>query len=156
MVDERGSRCVLADLGVAVPGPTFRYAKPGKESADYPYYSPEYIKTGEITYASDVYCVGLLFLELLAGKLLFTVSGGFRGFVSSFQVAPDSVEFFDGAAGWGLGVQAGFARLVSRCLAEYPALRSPLVELQQELVRLRAAGVETPAQFSWKSGGHSP
>lgn len=52
-------------------GPTYRYALPtSTEGTHYPYYAPEYRLSGEVTYASDVYCVGLLMVSALLIVLL--------------------------------------------------------------------------------------
>lgn len=97
----------------------------------YPYFSPENRLYGEVSRPGDIYCLGLLLLELLGGVLLDQVPNGelWQNYVARFTAAltPDQEAFADTRVSWDAREAGALARLAARCLARDPKDR-PVVE----------------------------
>lgn len=126
------TRCVVGDLGTAVRGPHTLYAVPTDIAAAYPYYAPEYLATGRVTYATDVYCTGLLLLEILSGRLLY-VELDRPAFIAAFMLDATSVSFRDPLVVWDDAAADRLARTAVACLAADPDMRPTMHDVLRSL-----------------------
>jgi len=107
------------------------------------YMDPEYISSGQASFSSDVYSLGMLMLNMITGKAA-------TGDVTCRDVAEDAVEgkndsFVDENAGqWPLHHALAFARLALRC-AERQGHRRPDLE-HDVLPALEMLYAECPIQ----------
>ncbi|MFF1792076.1 protein kinase [Kitasatospora sp. NPDC058243] len=67
----RGDRTVIADFGIARPGCDARLTVPGMVLGTAAYQAPEQASTGTVTASADLYALGVVLYECLAGKLPF-------------------------------------------------------------------------------------
>lgn len=113
--------------GIAVRGPVVTFEVPA-DHHDYPYFAPEYRRRGETTYAGDVYCLGLLILELIGGGLL---GQDWASYVADFTsvTAEERELFVDDRVSWDSREAHALANLAARCLVADPAARPALQEL---------------------------
>ncbi|MFF3008203.1 protein kinase [Kitasatospora sp. NPDC057940] len=67
----RGDRTVIADFGIARPGCDARLTVPGMVLGTAAYQAPEQASTGTVTASADLYALGVVLYECLAGQLPF-------------------------------------------------------------------------------------
>ncbi|GAA2248782.1 MULTISPECIES: serine/threonine protein kinase [Kitasatospora] len=67
----RGEQVVIADFGIARPGCNARLTVPGMVLGTAAYQAPEQASTGTVTASADLYAVGVVLYECLAGSLPF-------------------------------------------------------------------------------------
>ncbi|MFD5465771.1 protein kinase [Kitasatospora sp. NPDC127059] len=67
----RGDRTVIADFGIARPGCDARLTVPGVVLGTAAYQAPEQASTGTVTASADLYALGVVLHECLAGQLPF-------------------------------------------------------------------------------------
>jgi hypothetical protein len=126
----------LTDFGIAklldVPAVTRASAVLGTAH----YLAPEQATGGEITPATDVYALGVVLYEMLAGRRPFLGRGLVQVAMQHVHVAPPPLTRLNPA------VSASLAGLVARALAKDPALRfadgTALAEALREEARPRA------------------
>ncbi|MFD7902981.1 serine/threonine protein kinase [Kitasatospora sp. NPDC059747] len=66
-----GDRTVIADFGIARPGSDARLTVPGMVLGTAAYQAPEQASTGPVTGSADLYALGVVLYECLAGRLPF-------------------------------------------------------------------------------------
>jgi len=116
-----GPRAVVADFGLAQPAA----AGTGCGHGTRPYVAPELLGGGRVTPASDVYALGVVILEVVAGRL------------------PDSRPQGLPAAMAAAALPAGWRRTLERCLAASPGDRP---QSAGAVARHLAAGLSPPPQ----------
>ncbi|MBV6701562.1 protein kinase [Kitasatospora aureofaciens] len=67
----RGGQTVIADFGIARPGCDARLTVPGVVLGTAAYQAPEQASTGTVTASADLYALGVVLYECLAGRLPF-------------------------------------------------------------------------------------
>ncbi|MFI9330094.1 protein kinase [Kitasatospora sp. NPDC052868] len=67
----RADRTVIADFGIARPGCDARLTVPGMVLGTAAYQAPEQASTGTVTASADLYALGVVLYECLAGRLPF-------------------------------------------------------------------------------------
>lgn len=100
-----GARVVITDFGLAGP---LGAAAAGKVAGTPNYIAPEVWKGGAPTPASDVYALGVILYEMLAGRLPFAAGSAWKERLNARPAAP-------GGGRWD--------RIVLRCLSPDPARR---------------------------------
>jgi serine/threonine protein kinase len=113
MIDGHG-RARLTDFGLAVES----QAAPSRDSAGTALYmSPEQLAGGEITFKSDLYSLGLIFYEMVAGRRFFQ-AGSLEELRSQHRA--DRLPRLSALSGQ---VDPVFGRIVAQCLDEHPQAR---------------------------------
>ena len=146
-----GRHALVADFGIARDatrstdrtGPGFTLGTPA-------YMAPEQILGGTIDQRTDIYAVGLLGYELLAGRTPFVTEGRHEMMLAHLEKAPPE-----------LGKVAAetpprLAMVLMRCLAKRPEERWQSAEELLEQLELRGtpdAGVSTSRRSRWHRAG---
>jgi DNA-binding winged helix-turn-helix (wHTH) protein len=151
---ERGTdRVVLADFGVAALQesgrmPEGRLTRAGEQFGDPRYRSPEQILGVSLTSASDIYSLGILAYQLLAGRSPYEPSTAQELAQAHISAAPLELQALRQE------VPAEVAAAVARCLAKRPEDRPTADELAR-LLRSSDAPAEDarpvePGSSSWR------
>lgn len=139
-----GSRAVLGDMGVSAglegDADTITFSPP---EGDYIYWAPEYAAKGEASLAADVYCFGLILLELYMGTLLYLKPGFAARAAALFTAGKDVSLLADSTVTWDNGCRDAFAQLAGRCLQDNRYDRPTAAECVVALTAL--ATTSTPA-----------
>ncbi len=133
MLDEDGN-AALTDFGLA-KGPAYTVlTKPGQVMGTLDYLAPELIKGAQATPASDVYALGCVVFECLAGHAPFAEKAVFQVAVAHLEEeAPDPCAGRDDCP-------EGLAWAVLRALEKDPARRPSTATAYAQMIRL-ASGV---------------
>jgi len=79
----------------------------------YAYIDPEYMRTGQVSFSSDIYSLGMLLLQMIAGKSMHDVD--IQDIVEN-AVESGNASFVDEAAGeWPFACAMAFAKLGLQC-----------------------------------------
>lgn len=130
---EKGTgRIVLTDFGVAAIHDTGREEIPrltvqGQVLGDAPYVSPEHLKGEPLTELADIYSLGVLGYEILAGR------GPYDADSAAALVAAHLGEEPADLGALRPGVDPGLASLLRRCLAKEPRYRPAAVQVARAL-----------------------
>lgn len=121
---ENGVRAVITDFGLAVSSVGSRAAQlkggiDGKRAGTPEYMSPEQLKHGETTEASDIYSFGVSMYVTLTGELPFSAAGGMRGAMQRLGNRPTPPNSYLS------NLDKYWSTLLLRCLANDPAKRFP-------------------------------
>jgi hypothetical protein len=139
-----GVRPVIMDFGLARPlETTSRLSRSGKKivAGTIGYMAPEQLDGRRATEASDVYALGVVFFEMLTGRLPFTGATALAAAVEAITLAPPAL----GA----LGVKAplAFDAVVARCLQVEPGQR--FASAAQVIPALRAPSPHPTWRRGW-------
>lgn len=107
-------RVTLVDFGIAYSPTQDPLTEAGEVVGTPSYISPEYLTGGELTPASDVYSLGIVAYQCLAGRLPYS---GTTGKVIAGHLDPQPPTLPQGTA------PSEVARVVTRCLAREPGER---------------------------------
>ena len=134
-------RAILTDFGIAWDSSDTRLTQAGKSVGSPAYMSPEQISGRTADHRSDLYSLGVVFFQALAGRPPFEGDSAVSiAYQHVRDVAPSVAEIQE-------GVPSRAARVVSRLLEKEPGARYPsAAELLPELWRL--AGRHAPAESS--------
>lgn len=120
----------VADFGLAKAiGPNdFTITQPGEIVGSVHYFSPEQAKGEALSPASDLYSLGIVAYQMLAGDVPFRGDSAVTVALAHIQQEPPTLEALQSIA------SAGLARIVHRLLQKDPALRyASAVELDAAL-----------------------
>ena len=154
LTENRTDRVLLTDFGIAALMETGasmapRLTQAGVRVGDPRYVSPEQVKGEPATEQSDIYALGILAYEVLAGRGPYDTSGPVDLALAHLERAPRPLRQLRS------DVDAPFEQLIERCLAKQPAHRpraqevvaalnevepeprGPLGEFMRELARRR-------------------
>lgn len=144
--DQESERALLADFGIAaLLEPTgeqaTRLTTAGQVLGDPTHMSPEQLREEPITEAVDIYALGVVGYELLAGRGPYDGKSPVQLITAHLQSEPRPLEELRG------GVPADLADLLRRCLNKDPAKRPRAADLVRVLraAQAPAAGVGAPA-----------
>ncbi|MFJ3218286.1 protein kinase [Kitasatospora sp. NPDC086801] len=132
-----GDRTVIADFGIARPGCDARLTVPGMVLGTAAYQAPEQASTGTVTASADLYALGVVLYECLAGKLPFDGETALEMILKHLtEPVPPLPE----------DVPAPVWALVERAMAKEPGERWPDAAAMAAAVRnaLAPAGEKTP------------
>jgi len=113
-----GERVKVLDFGIARVAGGVRLTKTGAVLGTPEYMSPEQAIGGEVGPASDLYSLGVVLFEALAGRLPFLGSGARLLMQHAFEAAPNLADVAP-------TVPADLAAVVMRLLAKVPGSRFP-------------------------------
>lgn len=138
LYEEETGRVFLADFGIAATLVTgeeepARLTTRGHVIGDLRYRSPEQLRGGEITELADIYGLGLLGFELLAGESPFDVASASELVTAHLQQPPRRPSSL------GVDVDDDLEQLLLRCLAKEPAHRPAAADVVRQLRPLRGA-----------------
>ncbi len=131
MLDEQGT-ALLTDFGLAKGRAYTVLTKPGQVMGTLDYLAPELIKGLPATPASDVYALGCVVFECLAGKAPFAEKSVFQVGIAHLEEEPP-----DPAAGRD-DVPEGLSWAVLRALEKDPADRPPTATAYAQMISLSA------------------
>jgi hypothetical protein len=117
-----GVRPVIMDFGLARPlETTSRLSRSGKKlvAGTVGYMAPEQLDGRRASEASDVYALGVVFFEMLTGRLPFAGTTALAAAVEAITLAPPSVRAH------GVEAPPAFDAVVARCLQVDPGQRFP-------------------------------
>lgn len=98
------------------------------------YLDPEYFLTHKLTDKSDVYSIGVVFLELLTG--MHAISHG-KNIVREVKTGDTMVSLIDKRMEpWSMETAERFFSLALRCSHDSPDMRPPMAEVVKELEAL--------------------
>jgi serine/threonine protein kinase len=122
MLETESDRVVLMDFGLAaLAAPevtsTVRLTKPGERLGDPSHMSPEQLRGGPVTQASDIYAFGVLAYEVLTGAGPFRARSDAEVGAAHLSAEPPPLQELRS------DVEPGLAALVRRCLAKSPEHR---------------------------------
>ncbi|MGH2661230.1 MAG: serine/threonine-protein kinase [Actinomycetota bacterium] len=131
MLDEQGT-ALLTDFGLAKGRAYTVLTKPGQVMGTLDYLAPELIKGLPATPASDIYALGCVVYECLAGKAPFAEKSVFQvGIAHLEEEPPDPTTGRDDAT-------EGLAWAVLRALEKDPASRPPTATAYAQMISLAA------------------
>lgn len=112
-------RMKVADFGIARAVAAVGNTAPGIVLGTVHYLSPEQATGGPATYASDVYALGVVIYEMLAGRVPFEADSAVGVAMKIAHEAPESLRSQNAA------VPAGLVTIVDRAMAHDQAARYP-------------------------------
>lgn len=130
---EKGTgRIVLTDFGIAAVQDTGREETPrltaqGQVLGDVPYVSPEHLKGEPLTELADIYSLGVLGYEILAGRGPYDADSARALRVAHLREEPADLTDLRP------GVDPEFASLLRRCLAKNPRHRPAAAQVARSL-----------------------
>ncbi|MDI2125060.1 serine/threonine protein kinase [Yinghuangia seranimata] len=130
---------VLADFGIAAPGFDPRLTESGIVLGTAHYQAPEAAARGETTAAVDLYSLGVVLYECLAGQVPFDGDTAFEVVYKHLSEPPPPLPG---------DVPEGLRALVARALAKSPAARWPDAETMADAVRALLAEGGVPGEAS--------
>jgi hypothetical protein len=137
----QGERVKVLDFGIARVLGGARLTATGAVLGTPEYMSPEQAIGGEVGPASDLYSLGVVLFEALAGRLPFLGSGARLLMQHAFEPAPDLADVAP-------GVPADLVAVVMRLLAKVPGARFPDAHaLMAALAAMRPAAVAAGASL---------
>lgn len=110
---------VLADLGLAFMEDSPRLTQTGTVMGTPHYLSPEQINSAKVDGRADIYALGVLLFELLAGRPPFTADVPWDVFGMHLEETPPPITDFR------TGLAAETKAVIDRCLQKNPADRFP-------------------------------
>ncbi|MGE0711129.1 MAG: protein kinase [Planctomycetota bacterium] len=127
---DRAGRAKLSDFGLARALDATRVTRPGSVLGTPAYMAPELAEGGEASVASEVYAVGALLHELLAGEPPFRGESALAVLHQHLNATPPPLE----------GVPARVQAIVARALAKRPGERYPsATAMRDDLIAARAS-----------------
>jgi tRNA A-37 threonylcarbamoyl transferase component Bud32 len=137
-VENRTARAVLGDFGIAAllesgAASAARLTAVGVKLGETRYMSPEQIRGEQVTEQSDVYALGILAYEVLAGRGPYEAKSDAQMIAAHLQKEPLKLRDLRGE------VDAAVAALVERCLAKDPNRRPRAQEIAGALSATTAA-----------------
>ncbi|MFD4656112.1 protein kinase [Kitasatospora sp. NPDC058444] len=129
----RGDRTVIADFGVARPACDVRLTVPGMVLGTAAYQAPEQASTGTVTTSADLYALGVVLYECLAGRLPY------EGETALEVILKHLTEPVPPLPG---DVPAPVRALVERAMAKEPGERWPDAATMAAAVRRALAAAE--------------
>ncbi|MEU1290109.1 serine/threonine-protein kinase, partial [Kitasatospora sp. NPDC005856] len=129
----RGDRTVIADFGIARPACDARLTVPGMVLGTAAYQAPEQASTGTVTASADLYALGVVLYECLAGRLPY------EGETALEMILKHLTEPVPPLPG---DVPAPVWALVERAMAKEPGERWPDAATMAAAVRQALAAVE--------------
>lgn len=144
LIEAESGRAYVADFGVAaamsreVGAETTKLTGTGMVLGTPVYMSPEQAAADEVTPKSDVYSLGVLAYELLAGELPFTAATPMGWAAAHLRDAPTPL------AERRADVSPEVVLLVDRCLAKEPGARPPADEVARGMLPSLASEVQWP------------
>ena len=97
--------------------PTRTQTEPGKVMGTVDYMSPEQVRGQEADHRSDIFAVGMILYEMLAGRRAFQGQSAVEAMNAILkEEPPDLLEIND-------KISPGLARVVNHCLEKNPALK---------------------------------
>ncbi|MFJ7907298.1 serine/threonine protein kinase [Kitasatospora sp. NPDC096204] len=129
----RGDRTVIADFGIARPACDARLTVPGMVLGTAAYQAPEQASTGTVTASADLYALGVVLYECLAGRLPY------EGETALEVILKHLTEPVPPLPG---DVPAPVWALVERAMAKEPGERWPDAATMATAVRRALAAVE--------------
>ncbi|WP_369184999.1 serine/threonine protein kinase [Streptomyces sp. Y1] len=129
--DQAGAgRTVIADFGIARPGCDARLTVPGMVLGTAAYQAPEQASSGTVTASADLYALGVVLYECLAGRLPFDGETALEVILKHLtEPVPPLPE----------GVPAPVGALVARAMAKEPGERWPDAATMAAAVRAALA-----------------
>jgi serine/threonine protein kinase len=138
MLDERGD-AALTDFGLAKGRAYTVLTRPGQVMGTLDYLAPELIKGGKATARSDVYALGCVVFECLAGHAPFAEKAVFQVAIAHLEEEPPD------PCGRRDDCPDGLPWAVLRALEKDPSQRPPTATAYARMVAL-AAGVGPPSR----------
>ncbi len=126
-------RIKILDFGIAQHQRSERLTRAGAVAGTPATLAPEQLRAEPVTRATDVWQLGILFYEILSGRLPFQADTSQEIFARIlFSQCPEITS-------WRPDLPSAIARIVSTCLEKDPARRYPsAAELQRALCQLSA------------------
>ncbi len=154
LYEEDSGRALLADFGIAAivasgeMGESARLTRTGELVGDPSYMSPEQLMGMEVTERSDVYALGLLGYELVAGRGPFQASSKREKLTAHVKGEPQKLSELRP------GVEPMVEEVLTRCLAKEPEHRpdaadvaSSLKDVALDMTPMPSAATPPPVGF---------
>lgn len=154
LYEEDSGRVLLADFGIAAilasgeMGESARLTRTGELIGDPSYMSPEQLLGMEVTERSDVYAIGLLGYDLVAGRGPFQASSKREKLTAHVKGEPQRLSELRP------GVDPAMEEVLVRCLAKEPEHRpnasdvaSSLRDVSLELTPMPSSAIPAPGGF---------
>jgi serine/threonine protein kinase len=133
LLDDAG-RAHISDFGLAKGAAYTALTQPGQKLGTFEYMAPELISGSQATTASDIYALGCLAYECLAGAPPFAGRPLFQLALAHLEEEPPSLD------GTRADIPAALAWALTRALAKDPAERPPTATAYANVVSLAARG----------------
>ena len=122
----------VMDFGIARSQKDERHTKTGMIVGTLDYMAPELIKGEQASFASDLYAIGIIMYEALAGKLPFAANSEYTMMQAHVQTKPTSILNHNSS------IPKAFSKYTLRLLEKDPAKRFSSTEVAlQELKKLK-------------------
>lgn len=119
----------LADFGIAYDPDDARLTSPGVAIGTAAYMAPEQVRAQELTPAADIYALGLVLIEVLAGRRAFPMTDGVQAALVRLTSSPSMPEDVDEA----------WIDLLTLMTDDEPLRRPTAAEVAQAAAALRGA-----------------
>ena len=141
MQDKHG-RILVMDFGLARSIESDGMTKTGAVLGTMEYMSPEQAMGSELDHRSDLFTVGLIFFELLTGKMPFKAETALASLLKRVQERAVSVSSMDNA------IPMPVADIVAKCLERDPNLRYQTAqEMMDDIERWHGGGAAATLRF---------
>ena len=141
MQDKQG-RILVMDFGLARSIESDGMTKTGAVLGTMEYMSPEQAMGSELDHRSDLFTVGLIFFELLTGKMPFKAETALASLLKRVQERAVSVSSMDNA------IPMPVADIVAKCLERDPNLRyQTSQEMMDDIERWHGGGAAATLRF---------
>ncbi|MER6944839.1 protein kinase [Nonomuraea sp. NPDC000554] len=134
LVDEQTGALKLTDFGISRILHTTTLNTTGTVAGTPVYIAPEILRGERPSPAADVYALGMLLYELLAGRAPFAGGHGLSALNSALHMAPRRLD----------GMPASLWTVISDCTAKDPAARPPLAKVSAALRAAAASEQDAP------------
>jgi serine/threonine protein kinase len=152
LYEEESGRALLADFGIAAilasgeMGGSARLTRTGELVGDPSYMSPEQLMGMEVTERSDVYAIGLLGYELVAGRGPFHATSKREKLTAHVKGEPDKLSELRP------GVDPVLEEVLGRCLAKEPQHRPDASDVASSLTDVSVDKTPMPASATDSHG----
>ena len=153
VIVDAGMRPVLLDFGLARFSGGDKLTKSGSTVGTVAYMSPEQARGGDVDPRSDLFSVGVVLYELLAGRSPFRRDHDAATITAILGEAPEPL------ARYKAGLPDGLSAVVSKCLAKDPGERyQSAADLAADLRRIErtVAAAAGAAAAKWDAGSAAP
>jgi eukaryotic-like serine/threonine-protein kinase len=148
---EVGGRIVITDFGIAHAAASEGWGTIGGTVGTPAYMAPEQLEGAELDGRADLYALGVMLFEMLAGRMPFEAGSPYTLAAARLSSPPPDPRTFDA------GLPEWLAELVLKCLARHPGDRYTSASQVARALRSRVAmlppsGVERPPESTrWRA-----